>query len=221
MQNQHTNEDNTNEDRDPDRESIWTVPTGWRIAYFALFTLFANVGLVMMLATLEIPSDLAGWNRLVIGIIKDMAFIGAGSAIIAIMTTENARYTMILAEWMLREVIEPRRRRQIERWRQEGIEEGRQEGIEEGRQEGIEQGIVAGRQEGIEQGIVAGRQEGIEQGIEKGIDRGRAEGIEQGIDRGRAEANKEWETWVSRKMQAEANGETFDEPMPTHRNGTG
>ena len=217
MQNQDTNEDNTNEDRDPDRESIWSVPTGWRIAYFALFTLFANVGLVMMLATLEIPSDLAGWNRLVIGIIKDMAFIGAGSAIIAIMTTENARYTMILAEWMLREVIEPRRRRQIERWRQEGIEEGRQEGIEEGRQEGIEQGIVAGRQEGIEQGIDRGRAEGIEQGI----DRGRAEGIEQGIDRGRAEANKEWETWVSRKMQAEANGETFDEPMPTHRNGTG
>ena len=185
------------------------MPTGWRIAYFALFTLFANVGLVMMLATLEIPSDLAGWNRLVIGIIKDMAFIGAGSAIIAIMTTENARYTMILAEWMLREVIEPRRRRQIERWRQEGIEEGRQEGIE------------AGRAEGIEQGIVAGRQEGIEQGIEQGIDRGRAEGIEKGIDRGRAEANKEWETWISRKMQAEANGETFDEPMPTHRNGTG
>ena len=114
-----------------------------------------------MLATLEMPSDLAGWNRLVIGIIKDMAFIGAGSAIIAIMITENARYTMILAEWMLREVIEPRRKRQIERWRQEGI------------------------------------------------------------DRGRAEANKEWETWISRKMQAEANGESFDEPMPTHRNGTG
>ena len=168
MQNQDTNQDNTNEDRDPDRESIWSVPTGWRIAYFALFTLFANVGLVMMLATLEIPSDLAGWNRLVIGIIKDMAFIGAGSAIIAIMTTENARYTMILAEWMLREVIEPRRRRQIERWRQEGI----------------------------------------------------AEGVEKGVQEGRAEANKEWEAWISRKTQAEANGETFDEPMPTHRNGT-
>ena len=95
-----------------------------------------------MLATLEMPSDLAGWNRLVIGIIKDMAFIGAGSAIIAIMIIENARYTMILAEWMLREVIEPRRRRQIERWRQEGIEEGRQEGIEKGIEKGIDQGDV-------------------------------------------------------------------------------
>ena len=74
----------------------------------------------------------SGWNRLLICIIKDMAFIGAGSAIIAIMITENARYAMILAEWMLREVIEPRRKRQIERWRQEGIEKGRQEGIDHG-----------------------------------------------------------------------------------------
>ena len=158
-----------------------------------------------MLTTLEMPSDLAGWSRLLVVIIKDMAFIGAGSAIIAIIITENARYTMILAEWMLREVIEPRRRRQIERWRQEGIEEGRQEG----------------RQEGIEQGIDQGRQEGIDQGRQEGIEEGRQEGIEQGIDRGRAEANKEWESWASRKMQAEANGETFDEPMPTHRNGAG
>ena len=79
---------------------------------------------------------------------------------------------MVIGEWMLREVIEPRRQRRIERWRQEGIEQG--------------------------------------------IDQGRAEGIDQG----RAEANKEWETWISRKTQAEANGETFDEPMPTHRNGT-
>ena len=118
----------------------------------------------MMLAMLEMPSDLAGWSKLVIGIIKDMAFIGAGSAIIAIMITENARYTMILAEWMLREVIEPRRRRQIERWRQEGIEEG----------------------------------------IEKGIDQG----------------DVEWETWISRKMQAEANGESFDEPMPSQLRNT-
>ena len=150
------------------RESIWSVPMGWRITYFALFTLFSNVGLVMMLATLEMPSDLAGWSQLVIGIIKDMAFIGAGSAIIAIMITENARYTMILAEWMLREVIEPRRRRQIERWRQEGIEEGRQEGIE------------------------------------KGIDQG----------------DMEWETWISRKMQAESKGEPFDEPMPSQTRNT-
>ena len=72
---------------------------------------------------------------------------------------------MVIAEWMLREVIEPRQRRRIERWRQEGIEEGIQEGVEQG--------------------------------------------------------DKEWEDWLSRKMQAEANGEVFDEPMPSQlRNST-
>ena len=123
--------------------------------------------------TVEIPPTDGRWNRLVVDIMREMAFVSTGSAGTAITITEIARYIMVIAEWMLREVIEPRRRRQIERWRQEGIAEG------------------------------------VEQGIE------------QGIDRGRAEANKEWESWISRKMQAEANGETFDEPMPTHRNGTG
>ena len=174
MQNQDTNQDNTNEDY---RQSIWSVPAKWRAMYFILFTLFAGVGLVMVISLQEIPPSDGRWNRLVVDIMREMAFVSTGSAGIAITITEIARYIMVIGEWMLREVIEPRRRRQIERWRQEGIEEG------------------------------------VEKGIEKGIDRGRSEG--------RAEANKEWESWISRKMQAEANGETFDEPMPTHRNGTG
>ena len=161
MQNQHTNKDDTNEDSEDYRQSIWSVPAKWRAMYFILFTLFAGVGLIMVISLQEIPPSDGRWNRLVVDIMREMAFVSTGSAGIAITITEIARYIMVIGEWMLREVIEPRRRRQIERWRQEGI----------------------------------------------------AEGI--------AEANKEWESWVSRKMQAEANGETFDEPMPTHRNGTG
>ena len=186
MQNQDTNQNDTNEDY---RQSIWSVPAKWRAMYFILFTLFAGVGLIMVISLQEIPPADGRWNRLVVDIMREMAFVSTGSAGIAITITEIARYIMVIGEWMLREVIEPRRRRQIERWRQEGIAEG------------VEQGIA--------------------QGIEKGVEQGIAQGVEQGIDRGRAEANKEWESWISRKMQAEANGETFDEPMPTHRNGTG
>ena len=122
----------------------------------------------MVISLQEIPPADGRWNRLVVDIMREMAFVTTGSAGVAITVTEIARYIMVIGEWMLREVIEPRRQRRIERWRQEGIEQGRQEGHQEGR----------------------------------------------------AEANKEWESWISRKMQAEANGETFDEPMPTHRNGT-
>ena len=193
------------------RESIWSVPTGWRVTYFALFTLLSNVGMILTISVLEMPSDLIGWHRLIIGIMRDMAFIGTGSAVIAIMVTENARYTMVIAEWMLREVIEPRQRRRIERWRQEGIQEGRQEGIQEGikegRQEGIQEGIKEGRQEGIQEGIKEGRQEGIQEGIKEG----RQEGIQEGIKEG----DMEWESWISRKMLAESRGEPFDEPMPS------
>ena len=66
---------------------------------------------------------------------------------------------MVIGEWMLREVIEPRRRRQIERWRQEGVEEGIEKGIEKGVEQGIERGIVAGRQEGHQEGIKDGDKE--------------------------------------------------------------
>ena len=176
--------------------------------YFILFTLFATVGLIMVISLQQIPPADGRWNRLVVDIMREMAFITTGSAGVAITITEIARYIMVIGEWMLREVIEPRRQRRIERWRQEGIEQGRAEG----RQEGIAQGV--------EQGIAQGVEQGIDQGRAEGIDQGRQEGRAEGIDQGRAEANKEWETWISRKMQAEANGETFDEPMPTHRNGT-
>ena len=181
MQKQHANQDNTNQDSESDRESIWSIPAKWRATYFAIFTLLSSISLVVVISNQQIPPPDGRWDILIVDIMQSMSSNGVGAAITAITITEIARYIMVIAEWMLREVIEPRQRRRIERWRQEGIQEGRQEGIEQG----------------------------IEQGIEKGI------------DRGRAEANKEWESWISRKMQAEANGETFDEPMPTHRNGTG
>ena len=160
MQKQHTNQDNTNQDR----ESIWSVPAKWRAMYFILFTLFATVGLTMVISLQEIPPADGRWNRLVVDVMREMAFVTTGSAGVAITITEIARYIMVIGEWMLREVIEPRRQRRIERWRQEGMEAGRQEGIKEG--------------------------------------------------------DKEWESWISRKMLAESKGEPFDEPMPSQLRNT-
>ena len=172
-----TKRNNTSDNAEPQqdyqhRESIWSVPAKWRAMYFILFTLFAGVGLIMVISLQEIPPSDGRWNRLVVDIMREMAFVSTGSAGTAITITEIARYIMVIGEWMLREVIEPRRRRQIERWRQEGIAEG--------------------------------RQEGIEQGIEKGV----------------KEGDKEWESWISRKMLAESRGEPFDEPMPSQLRNT-
>ncbi len=37
-------------------------------------------------------------------------------------------------------------------------------------------------------------------------------------DAGRAEQQKEWEAWNERRLEAEANGQPFDEPPPTLEN---
>ena len=101
----------------------------------------------MVISLQEIPPSDGRWNRLVVDIMREMAFVSTGSAGIAITITEIARYIMVIGEWMLREVIEPRRRRQIERWRQEGVAEGVEQGIAEGRQEGHQEGIKDGDKE--------------------------------------------------------------------------
>ena len=58
----------------------------------------------------------------------------------------------------------------------------------------------------------------------EGVEQGRAEGIEQGIEQGIAEAYRQWQAWNTRRMDAEAKGEPFDEPPPTppktSKNGT-
>ena len=54
----------------------------------------------------------------------------------------------------------------------------------------------------------------------EGVEQGRAEGIEQGIE----QAYRQWQEWNTRRMDAEAKGEPFDEPPPeppkTLMNGT-
>ena len=63
----------------------------------------------------------------------------------------------------------------------------------------------------------AGRKEGIEEGREQG----REEGIEEGREEERKEAGRRIErisakikAWNQRRLEHEANGEPFDEPLP-------
>ena len=39
--------------------------------------------------------------------------------------------------------------------------------------------------------------------------------LEQGIEQGKTEAYQQWQEWNTRRMEAEAKGEPFDEPPPT------
>ncbi len=43
------------------------------------------------------------------------------------------------------------------------------------------------------------------------------EGRKQGHKEGREEADAEWEAWLRRRLEAEANNQPFDEPPPSQR----
>ena len=52
---------------------------------------------------------------------------------------------------------------------------------------------------------------------EQGRVEGRVEGRVKGRVEGRAEERAEWETWLMRRNEAEANNRPFDEPAPSQR----
>ena len=54
----------------------------------------------------------------------------------------------------------------------------------------------------------------IERHITEGRAKGRAEGRDVGRAEGKEEANRAWRKWNARRIEAEANGLPFDEPMP-------
>ena len=56
--------------------------------------------------------------------------------------------------------------------------------------------------------------------VEPQKEKQRQEGLEQGIQRGLQQERKRWMEWNQRRMEAEAKGETFNEPTPDSRNGT-
>lgn len=47
------------------------------------------------------------------------------------------------------------------------------------------------------------------------FEEGRQEGMQEGIREGLEEAHLAWSAWNERRLQAEANGEPFDEPPPS------
>ena len=46
-------------------------------------------------------------------------------------------------------------------------------------------------------------------------EKARQEGLREGRQEGRRETNAEWEAWLKRRDEAQANGQQFDEPSPS------
>ena len=137
----------TEQDPNREREPIWSVPPGRLAQYFALFTLFATLGLGFLLwyEIFENAGDTL--PQTIRAIIQGLGLNTAGSAGMALQIVEGPKFVMVLADYFTKKWLNPLK----EQLREEGREKGRQEGREEGRQEGHEEGRQEGREEAAAQ----------------------------------------------------------------------
>ena len=121
--------------REPERQSIWSVASGWLPAYFALFNALGlmGVGFVVVRNVLWVSHPTV--HDMIWAIITDMVIVGAATATASILAVETGKNVMIVGTY-LEEMLKRRRARQLAEVRAEGVEEG----VTKGRAEGVEEG---------------------------------------------------------------------------------
>ena len=111
------------------RESIWSIPAGWRVAYFALFSI------LHLLATCAIV-----WYKIenrgdshpvevLLSIAEGVSVTGLALAVTTVAIMEGVQLPMVLANYIRVKLVEPLK----EQLRAEGREQGREQGRELGR----------------------------------------------------------------------------------------
>ena len=118
------------------RESIWSISSGWRIAYFTTFSVSTLITSCAIVAyKIENRGD-AGLVKTYLSITESLVPNGVALAIVIYATMEVMETTMVVANYIRQNLLEPLKERQ----RAEGLEEGRTEGHAEGRAEGRTEG---------------------------------------------------------------------------------
>ena len=118
--------------REPERQSIWSVASGWLPAYFALFNALGllGVGFVIIRNVLWVSHPTV--HDMIWAIITGVVVVGAASATASILAVETGKNVMIVGTY-LEEMLKKRRARQLAEVRAEGVDEGRAEGVTRGR----------------------------------------------------------------------------------------
>ena len=117
------------------RESIWSVSLDSRALYFSMFTVLASIG-IGYLVWYEITQRTEDTvYDTIMNIALGLGPIAIGAAAIGVIITEVLRFSMVMAEYFAKKVLEPSIERTRERLRKQAREEGREKGREEGREE--------------------------------------------------------------------------------------
>ena len=111
------------------RESIWSIPAGWRVAYFALFSilhLLATGAIVWY--EIENRGD-SHPVEVLLSIAEGVSVTGLALAVTTVAIMEGVQLPMVLANYIRVKLVEPLK----EQLRAEGREQGREQGRELGR----------------------------------------------------------------------------------------
>lgn len=124
------------EDLTDSRDPIWTVPSNWRSAYIAQFSILSIIGIGYIIwyeTTQTTPANAASAAR---AVILGIGQVGVSAAVVSILTTESVRFIMVVGGW-LEEVLKRRRERAIA----EGIEEGIAKAVDKAVGEAVDKAV--------------------------------------------------------------------------------
>ena len=127
------------------REGIWSVSSAWKKAFFSILGVSLLVSSVVIIVYTLITMSGAGLMDIYMTTAGRILISGGAQAILIYAATDSWEATMVLANLIRQNLLEPLKERQ----RREGWEEGVEEGREEGLAAGIERGLAIGREEGF------------------------------------------------------------------------
>ena len=114
--------------REPsERQSIWSVASGWLPIYFALFDALATIGVFYVVGYNVFGRSHPTIHDMVWTIVTNIVIVGAASATISILAVEMGKNVMITGTY-LEQMLNRRRARQLAEAEERGIEQGLEQG---------------------------------------------------------------------------------------------
>ena len=123
------------EARETRRESIWSVSSAWKKAYFSILGVSLFISSVAIIAYTLITMSGAGIMEIYMTTAERILISGGAQAILIYAATDSWEAMMVLANLIRQNLLEPLKERQRREGWEEGVEEGREEGLTAGRSE--------------------------------------------------------------------------------------
>ena len=189
--------------QNPDRESIWSIPTSLKKLYFGLFTAQIIIATIWLAQTAINDQNLPTAQAKILYLWQNLAPTAISSATLSLILTDAWKTTMVLGTW-LEDELKKRRQRQINAAEAKGRAEAeaRAEEREKARAEERDKARAEAEARAEERDKARAEAEA------------RAETLAEERDKALAESQK-WQTWNRNREAAQAAGQEFNEPPPS------